>query len=127
MKLTASNVVNIFQDCLPKNESLPEDKTIEVEGIVTTALFNKEKLAEHKNEICSLLAELPESFQKSKGGGMSFLNMCMDKDGNLWTGEQRTMHFLLLLGLGVGKITYPLPQAMWTALPGGMPYITIED
>lgn len=127
MKLTPSIVVDIFKDCLPKNASLSEDQIVAVRGIVTTVMFAKEKLSAHKEEICSLLAELPDSFYKSKGGGMSFLNMCVDKNDNQWTGEHRTMEKLLLLGLGIGKVSFAMPQKMWAILPGGMPYITVED
>ena len=127
MKLISSTVVNIFKNCLPKNASLPEDQKVKVEGILTTAAFEKEKLAKHKEEICSLLAELPDDFKKSKGGGMSFLSMCIDKNGTLWTGEHRTMELLLLLGLGIGKCSFTMQREMWSMLPGGLPYITIED
>lgn len=127
MKLTSLNVVSIFKDCLPKDASLPEEQTVEVEGIVSRVVFAKEKLSAHKEEICSLWAELPDSFQKTKGGGMSFLNMCIDKNGSQWTGEHRTMEMLLLLGMGIGKVSYTIPRRLWLIFPGRMPYITVED
>lgn len=127
MKLTPSTVADIFKDCLPAKSSALENQTVKVKGIVITVLFIKEKLSAHQEEICSLLNELPDGFQKSKGGGMSFLKMCEDKNGNLWTGEHRVMEMLLLLGLGIEKISFAMTREMWSVLPGGMPYITVED
>lgn len=124
-KLTGSKVDTIFLDCLFKEE---EDKTnyCEAEGIMNTVGFHPDRLETHKEEIIELLQELPDEFQKSKGGGWSFLNACNDKHGNQWTGLHQTVEQLLLLGIAIGKVKFQLPREVWSALPGGMPYLVVD-
>ena len=84
-KLTARRVDRVFMYCLYRGGEV-SDPLIKVEGITTTVGFHPKLLAEHKDEIEALLDELPDEFKKTGGGGMSFLNACMDKHGNQWTG-----------------------------------------
>ena len=121
MKLTAENVHKLMRECISDDESLPL-----VRGVICAARFKPEKLKEHEDEIRSMLAELPEQFQKSVGGGWSFLNACMTKDGDQW-GEHRTIDELILLGTAIGRVTIQFPRSMWPSLPGGMPYFMVDD
>lgn len=57
---------------------------------------------------------------------MSFLNMCMDKHGNYWTGSHATMDALVMLGNAIGAVSFNLPPQFWPILPGGMPYVTVK-
>jgi len=68
---------------------------------------------------------LPEQFKGSAGGGWSFLNACDDKHGNQWTDLHLRMEQLFQLGIGIGKVKCLMPRAMWSALPGGMPYYAV--
>ncbi len=36
------------------------------------------------------------------------------------------MEALVVLGIASGFVKYPMPREMWSALPGGMPYIVID-
>ena len=65
--------------------------------------------------------------EKDNGGGWSFLNMCVDKDGNQWTGFHEIVDKLLMLGIAIGKMSFLLPKQMWSILPGGMPYVVVND
>ncbi len=121
--LTAAKVEHLFVDSLVRG---PEGGK-EFEGIVSKAIFREEKLEEHRAEIEAMLMELPEMFRRSVGGGWSFLNGCLDNKGEQWTGEHRIVEYLMLLGMGIGKVTMVTPRAMWPALPGGVPYFAIED
>lgn len=123
--LTAVRVDEVFRDCLYKDGE-DTSKAILVEGIVTTAGFHPERLESHRKDIEAMLAELPSEFQQSGGGGMSFLNACNDKNGDQWTGEQRTMEHLFQLGIGIGKVECLVPRKMWSAFPGGMPYYVVN-
>ena len=125
MELTAQNVNNVFMDCLFKDG---EDTSgyIEARGIVMNAGFHPERLESHKAEVAKMLAGLPSEFQKSGGGGWTFLNACNDKNGNQWTGEHRTMEQLFLLGIALGIAEFQLPREVWGAFPGGMPYIVVN-
>ena len=121
MKLTPTAVETIFNYCQePTGE-------VVVEGIVHHEHFSAEKLAEKRTEIAELLAELPDQFQKSKGGGWSFLNACNDRHGTQWTGFHLVMEMLFMLGMATGQVECLLPRDMWSAMPGGMPYYVVID
>ncbi len=124
-KLTSDRVTKTFLDCLFK-EGEDTSNHIKAEGIVTNVGFHPERLASHKSEVDEMLGELPKEFQKDSGGGWSFLNACNDKDGNQWTGLHRTMEQLFLLGIALERVKIQLPREVWSALPGGMPYLVID-
>lgn len=123
--LTADHVGAVFHDCLFRDG---EDTTnhVKAEGIVTNVGFHPERLEAHKQEIADMLAELPDEFKASSGGGWSFLNACNDRNGNQWADLHRTMEQLVLLGIATGLVEYQLPREMWTALPGGVPYFVVK-
>lgn len=124
-KLDPRRIQEIFLDCLFQDG---EDTSghVDAEGIQCVVGFHPGRLAKHKEEICALLDELPDEFKKSGGGGMSFLNACLDKHGVQWTGLHSRMEQLFQLGIGVGKVQCLLPRELWAALPGGMPYFVVN-
>ena len=124
MKLTSENVHNIFLDCLYKDGE-NTDNHVKALSIKMTIGFNPDRLNPNTNNIISMLSELPNEFMKSGGGGWSFLNMCSDKNDNLWSGHEQVDE-LLALGLAIKKINYLMPREMWDAFPGGMPYLIID-
>lgn len=101
------------------------DGALVVDGIMRKFGFSAAKVAENREAIRTLLDELPAEFHKSGGGGMSFLNMPMDKHGNQW-GEQSTAEALYALGSAAGMAKFCLPRAFWSSLPGGVPYIVVD-
>lgn len=125
MKLDPQRVNELFTECLFKDG---EDTSTAVigQGIMMTVGFHPGRLAEHKVEIRSLLEELPAEFQEKTGGGMSFLNACLDKNGEQWTGMHQTMDQLFILGLATGDVVCLLPREVWSALPGRMPYYMVK-
>jgi hypothetical protein len=124
MKLTSDNVEKIFKDCLFGEEENTEISVI-AEGILFKVGFHPDRLEKNKPDIIELINQLPEEF--STGGGWSFIGMCNDKESNQWTGLQKIMDELLLLGVAIGKIIYCIPRDFWKILPGGMPYIRILE
>lgn len=125
MKLTNENVSNVFLSCL-YNDGQNTDNHFKVEGIKNNIGFNPEKLKQNEQNIVDMLQNLPVQFQKNGGGGWSFLNMCEDNKGNLWTGDHAQMDKLVSLGIGIGKISYLMDREMWSSFPGGMPYFVID-
>lgn len=123
--LSPERVDVIFRDCLFQENEDTSDRVV-AEGIMRQVGFHPGRLRGHEQEIKDLLDELPDSFMVASGGGMSFLEACLDKRGNLWTGEHRIMEQLFLLGIAVGKAEYCAPREMWPAFPSGMPYIVIK-
>ena len=125
MKLTSENVDNIVKKCLAQKR---EEIDIIVDGIVNKYGYKKEFLEANRDDICSLLRELPNEFFKAPegGGGWTFLNACNDKHGNQWTSFHMKMEALFCLGMGLGIVKYCMPREMWGAFPGGMPYLEID-
>ena len=123
MELTAQNVENIILDCLFKTG---EDTSLAVkaEGVLAKFGFHPERLAAHKAEIKELLFQLPEPFQRGKGGGWSFLDACMTKDSVQW-GEHRDIDRLLVLGIATGQAKILVPRDLWKRMPGRMPYFEV--
>lgn len=108
------------------SEDGPE--SIKAPGIMVDYLFDKKRLEFHREEIKTWLEQLPVEFRavsQGGGGGWSFLNFCMTKDEELWTGEHSTCELLLCLGEALGYITFSLPRDVWSALPGGVPYLMV--
>ena len=68
---------------------IPKDAVI-VEGLTATFGFHPERLNSHKEQIRKILDQMPPEFRYTGGGGWSFLNLCLDKNGNQWA-EHPTM------------------------------------
>ncbi len=125
MKLTAEKVNETFLKCLFKDGENTENHIIG-EGVMSKVGFNPERLKENEPLILEMLNDLPDSFKKDGGGGMSFVNMCQDKNGNQWADMHKTMDELVCLGNASGKLNFLMPREMCSALPGGMPYIVVN-
>ena len=129
-QLTSGKVSEIFKNCLFKDKEIIDGKPIVTplvgKGVINDFGFHPERLTSYKAEILNMLKQLPDSFMKSKGGGMSFLNACMTKDDIQW-GEHRNIEQLFALGEALKIVSYPMPKDMWHILPGGMPYVTFID
>jgi hypothetical protein len=115
----------IFRDCLFR-EGEEHQEFAKGEGIVVTAGFHPERLARHRPEIEATLALLPDQFREDTGGGWSFLEAFRDKYGRQWTGMHQRMDQLFTLGNALGRVEFLLPRALWSSLPGGMPYLVIK-
>lgn len=133
MKLTSENVESIFVYCLfveDKDDTIDalenQKDAILVEGIAHSFGFHPDRIEEHKDDIASMLADLPDEFKADGGGGWSFLNACNDKNGNQWTGLHMRMEQLFMLGMAAGKVKYLLPKEIWRVMPGGVPYLQIN-
>lgn len=125
MKLTSDNVEKVFMDCLFKDEENTDDHIV-AEGIQGKVGFHPIRLEEYREDVKAMLQCLPDEFHAKKGGGMSFLNACKDRSGNQWTDLHLRMDQLFQLGIGLKLAKYCMPRPMWSALPGGMPYIVID-
>lgn len=118
----------IFMNCLfadfEMDQGIVDDpaKTVIVEGITATYGFNRARLETHRQEVIDMINQLPDTFQVNGGGGQSFLQMCVTKDGTQW-GEHRDMEKLLTLAIGLDIGGYCMPRQMWQMFPGGMPYV----
>lgn len=124
--IAADRVNSIFMACLFKDGEDTSDHIV-AEGIVNIVGFHPGRIEKHRQEIHDMLAELPDEFKTSGGGGYSFLNACMDKHGNQWTGVHQTQEQLIQLGIAIGEVEYCLPREMWSAFPGGMPYLIVKQ
>ena len=120
-------VHEIFLDCLYKDGE-PHDDAIVVDGIVSRFGLNPDRLAKHAPKVRDVLLEMPMQFHPTADGGgdgWSFLQLCVDKNGEQWA-EHPTMEQLICLGIALKMVRYLLPREVWEALPGGVPYIAIN-
>lgn len=105
-------------------EKHPEDSRI-IQGL-TGSFLVAPRIKEHRAELIEMLRELPDVFRQSVGGGRSFTSMCVDRNGELWTGMHRVMEQFVILSLANELISMTSP-IMSRGLPGGVPIITIKD
>lgn len=122
-RLTAENVERIFIACLGSHMDCGKDM-VKVRGITFSVLLKKDALAQHTDEIVATLEELPPQFHEHHGGGYTFLSGHLTRDDRQW-GEHTHVEQLIVLGIGIGRVKFPLPRNMWDTLPGGMPYFMV--
>ena len=120
-KTLSQRVHNLMAECLNDKE----EGALVVEGIVNDYGFNPTKIEANREEIRSILNEMPPEFHADGGGGMSFLNLCMTKDGVHWA-EHPTMGALVALSIASNLGSYPMGRSLWSALPGGVPYVSFD-
>lgn len=132
-KPQAERLHDIFMDCLFQEEELTDDGSVPegavlVDGIQSGFGFNPLQLEEHHDDIVALIDEIvPDSFLLSGGGGQSFLNLCENRDGELWTGMHPVVEQLVVISMAIGHARYCAPRKIWGKLPGGMPYIQFGE
>lgn len=127
MELTSANVEAVLSDCLfPEGTTTPPPNTVFADGIMMKFGFDPDKLKLHRDDIVSMLSELPKEFFVDSGGGMSFLASAFNKKEEQWTSQHATAEALFALGLAIGKVREALPRQLWGLLPGGMPYYTVD-
>ena len=128
MTIDAEKLDRVFRDCLFTEDEaaggVPVDAVI-VEGILHKYSFHPGRLESYRAEVSTWLKALPHVFRENEGSGMSFLNACVDEDGNRW-GEHINMGQLFDLGCGLKLAKACLPRDMWSFFPGGMPYYSIS-
>lgn len=121
-------------DCLFKSEELPDDRTppddaVMVKGVMRSFGFHPGRLETHRDQVRGWLEQLPHTFREDiesgGGGGWSFLNGCMLENGEQW-GEQPDVEELFALGQALGMVKCQIPPELWGALPGGVPYYSIN-
>ena len=130
-RINAAEVRQALTDSLYKDDEIvdgkPPDGAILVKGIISQFGFNPERLEAQREKVKGWLQALPEAFQQARGGGWSFLNACNDANGEQW-GEHKDMEALFCLGIALGLAEWqPREREMWSAFPGGMPYVVVME
>lgn len=118
----------------------PPDGAVIIKGVIRDFVLNVDKVAEHDQDIVSMLDQLPREFRSKESGGeggWSFLNACAVRDPDndtvpfdqlpQWTGLHQKMEELVVLGIAADRAQWQLPRQLWSALPGGMPYFVVKD
>jgi len=124
VELTAQNVEDVLKDSLYSNYE-DASNMIVVEGVISKYGFKPEGIERNRNKINELLSQLPATFNEETGGGWSFLNACVTKDGEQW-GQHRDIDNLLCLGIAAGRVALLMQRSIWPYFPGGMPYFVIK-
>ena len=122
-KIDAQGVETVLRDCLFRPEE-STDSAILVDAVNCKFGFHPQRLELHRQQVQQWLSALPHEFRKSSGGGWSFLQACLDEDGEQW-GEHKNVQELLSLGMGLGLVKCQTPRELWAVLPGGMPYYVV--
>lgn len=137
-KLTQANVHTLIMHALyniseaPADGSSPPD-AVRVDGIVFDYGFNPERLADTREDLLAMFAEIdPRYFNEN---GFSFLFLGFDKDEKEWTSTSMTegtahgfkyVESFLCLALAQGLAKYTFPRALWRLLPGGAPFVELS-
>ena len=122
-KVSADRVRDIYKRCLLSEDEVKDEMPLVDfvlgDGVKSISVFNSERVNTYREEVSSLFDRIiPDNCQ-----AMSFLDLCTDKNGELWTGEHSTVDLLLQLGVATGDVEYLIPRNEWYSLPGGMPYV----
>jgi hypothetical protein len=122
--LTAARVNEIFDACVLNDGQ--DTSSIAVVGIDPdlTFRFDRALIEMHAEEILAMLHKLPDQFVSSDGGRYS--DASKDYRGYQWTGINRTVRQLVVLGLAIGKVEFCQPREEWAALPGGVPNFRVK-
>lgn len=125
----AKEIEDVLKDCLYKEEELidagPPPDAIIVDGIMSKFALHPGRIAANKEKIAAFCNQMADEFQRKKGGGWTFLNLCMTKEGVQW-GEHHNCEQLVVLAIASDQGCYPLPRMLWQAMPGGMPYVQFD-
>lgn len=121
----AKKVQELFMSSLFPEKPDDISKAVLVEGIVTKVGFDPARLEANREKVVEILNEMPEQFHEHMGGGWTFLNLAQDKNGVLW-GQHQNMEQLVLMAMGLKLADYLMPRELWSALPGGMPYVVFK-
>ncbi len=129
MTIKTKEIQDIIKLCLflehELDNRIPKGEFIRVQGVMLKFGWHPQRIMDHKDKIREMLDQLPREFHEKTGGGMSFLNACVDKDGVQW-GEQRNVDELICLGLATKQVEFIMDRNMWDAFPGGVPYFVVK-
>ena len=132
MKLNTTNLTNVFMECLfTEEEALNSElisKSLIVEGVNLKVGFHPNRIKQNTDNIISMLNCLPDKFLLGgEGGGASFLDMVMDENNDDWTSLHADVDKLITLGLAINYVSFLVPRKMWEILPGGLPYVVVNN
>jgi len=125
----SEEVRSIMRACLYSPEEVtdgkPPEGAIIVEGVMHKFGLDPKRVEKQRSRIRYVLDQMPDNFHRTRGGGWSFLNLCVDKEENQW-GEHPVMDDLVCLGLATNMAGFCMPRDSWHMLPGGVPYVWIN-
>ena len=123
-KLNPARVIEVFKNCMFKDEELKDNRPTSeytvATGVLATVVFHTKRLNEHKKEINEMISQIKNIEQ-----GPHFLDLCIDKTDRLWTGEHSVVDQLITLGFATELLEVPmnLPRDMWYIFPQELPYV----
>lgn len=117
----AQKVSTLLKACLFNPDTDVTIGVVPVEGITREFIFDVGRLEENRAAILEQIDALPWEF----ANGWSFLNACINKNGDQW-GEHYNVEELMVLGIAIDKIEICLPKQFWAILPGGVPYFQVK-
>lgn len=86
----------------------------------------EEALADERPNLIAMINELPIEFLKNGGGGWSFLNVCVKRDGEQWTGLHMVMTQFVAMSAALGMAKELGTPDLWQLMPGAVPYVVFD-
>jgi len=110
MKLTRRNLVEVLKNTMFQDG---EDVRTAIlgNGVGMTIGFHPERLKHYTGEITELLNDLPQGVKDENG--LSLVDTCFNKDGDIWNNDPETMDMLICLGMAAGKLKFDIPKEEW--------------
>lgn len=127
--ITANDVRHTLLASLYPDEEL-EGTSTPIDAILVRSVrlylgFKPKALESQREKVIEFINELPITFRSdlpNGGNGASFLDLCVDKNNNIWAAHGDVDNLIALaIGLNLGE--FCMPRDMWSILPGGMPYV----
>ncbi len=116
------SVHNLFVSCLTDDK---DETAVIAEMLACKVYMSKDKVEAAREQITKDLLNLHPNFIRATGGGWTFINACLDRNGDLWTNCHRDMDELVTMGVMIGKVIMLFPRNHWDSLPGGVPYFVV--
>jgi hypothetical protein len=123
--LTEARVKHIYSEAY-REESMRVGTTL-VEGWILKHTLSIRILQKYREDIIKLLLCLPSGFRVDVKGGGSVSVLIFRDNGTQWTEDMSSVERLIVLGMGVGLVSFNVPdRSRWHKLPGGLPYVRVD-
>lgn len=123
--ISEQRVCEVYRACLFNDNEIKDEIPVYDfsvgEGIREVAVFNTDRLNEHKGEVLDMIEHIENIYL-----GPHFMQLCVADNGDLWTGDHHMVDRLVQLGVATGILEYTIPREMWQYLPNELPYVCIN-
>ena len=109
--LTPKTVEDMYVECVHRDGELTSEMLV-APSIRTTTTFSRSRIAQHRQSIRQLLAQLPATFRQAPDGERSTLG-CYTHGGRQWTQLPSEVDHLFALGVAIEAVHIMGVAARW--------------